>query len=285
MNPGYRSSIFLPIANYAVHYLISPLFHAPFIFFSIVRTMKICSILKNDFNQPGSLLMSRLSCLFSSYVMGLAVSTSSSLSTSNVFFLAAILETKQTWEHQWSTLRRMINLFSFTNYREACRYMQCIQCAYCRLWTSKGATMQLVVNKVQPKSAKTYLLFADLLDADCFLGCFSAFGWACEACAFAADFCLAWLFGCAGAACLVSFLGFFSGFFLGLFATITVSPVSLLSCSCTEISCGEEKQYLWLHVWLDCKMLQSQVSNRPTHLFTGQFYWIVSLKVSNKWRV
>ena len=46
---------------------------------------------ENVLNLPGSLFISRLSCLFSSYVIGLAVSTSSSLSTSSVFFLAAIL--------------------------------------------------------------------------------------------------------------------------------------------------------------------------------------------------
>ena len=51
-------------------------------------------------HKPGSLLISRLSCLFSSYVMGLAVSSSSSLSTSIVFFLAAILETNRKRHQQ-----------------------------------------------------------------------------------------------------------------------------------------------------------------------------------------
>lgn len=86
----------------------------------------------------------------------------------------------------------------------------------------------------------TYLLLADRLDADCFFADFSAFGWACGVWVFPDDFCFAWLFDCDDTAGLTSFLaaGFFSTFFLGLlFGPITVSPVNLLSCSWTDISC------------------------------------------------
>lgn len=104
------------------------------------------------------------------------------------------------------------------------------------------------------ETCPTYLLFADLFDADCFFGGFSALGWAWAAWAFAEDFCFGWLFGCGGATCLVSFFGgFFSGFFFVLFVTITVSPVSLLSCSCTDMSC-KKRRHFHIETWLLTKI-------------------------------
>ena len=90
--------------------------------------------------------------------MGLAVSSSSSVSISKVFFLAAILFFKT----------KKIYLSIKKNVSGDLLNQDC------------NITDQLL----------TYLLFADLLEADCFLAGFSGFGWAGVTLAALAVFCL-----------------------------------------------------------------------------------------------
>ena len=93
--------------------------------------------------------------------MGLAVSSSSSVSISKVFFLAAILFLKP---------KRFISA----------------------LKKKKGSVLGDLLNQDCNITDQllTYLLFADLLEADCFLAGFSGFGWAGVTLAALAVFCL-----------------------------------------------------------------------------------------------
>lgn len=94
--------------------------------------------------------------------MGLAVSSSSSVSISKVFFLAAILFLKQ--KIFISALKKK----------------------------KKGSMLSDLLNQDCNITDQllTYLLFADLLEADCFLAGFSGFGWAGVTLAALAVFCL-----------------------------------------------------------------------------------------------
>lgn len=95
--------------------------------------------------------------------MGLAVSSSSSVSISKVFFLAAILFLKQ--KIFISALKKK---------------------------KKKGSMLSDLLNQDCNITDQllTYLLFADLLEADCFLAGFSGFGWAGVTLAALAVFCL-----------------------------------------------------------------------------------------------
>lgn len=96
--------------------------------------------------------------------MGLAVSSSSSVSISKVFFLAAILFLKP---------KRFISAFK-------------------KKKKKKGSVLGDLLNQDCNITDQllTYLLFADLLEADCFLAGFSGFGWAGVTLAALAVFCL-----------------------------------------------------------------------------------------------
>ena len=106
----------------------------------------------------------------------------------------------------------------------------------------------------------SYLLLADRFEADCFLLFFStlmfvpAFG----------------VFGCLTRLFLGGLLGspldFFSTFcFLVFELASTLSPVSLLSCSCTEISCNKKQNTNshFIMVGLDAYVVIGLTKNKP----------------------
>ena len=97
--------------------------------------------------------------------MGLAVSSSSSVSISKFFFLAAIL-----------FLKKKIFISAFKKKKKK----------------KKGSVLGDLLNQDCNITDQllTYLLFADLLEADCFLAGFSGFGWAGVTLAALAVFCL-----------------------------------------------------------------------------------------------